>query len=160
VSRAPLTLALAASLGLAACGGSTPPPDGVQAPAPIDAGPPPDAAPIVPRREGTVPRAALEAVLAAGPGRFLGTLEVRARLVGRRFTGWEVVRAPWPDVDLAPGDVVVAVNRRTLERPLELQSLWAELATAPEVVAEVERGEERFALRFALEPAAPAAATP
>jgi hypothetical protein len=120
--------------------------------------PPPDAAP--PRvREGTIDRAALDRVLAGGPGRLLATVEVRARVVKRTFSGWEVVRAPWPEVDLVPGDVVLLINRRTLERPLELESLWGELRTADAIVAEVERGPERFTLRFAVV-GAPAAAAP
>ena len=114
------------------------------------------AAPAVPRRrEGTIARADLDRVLDAGPGRFLARVEVKARSSEGRFTGWEVVRSPWAHVDLQPGDVVVRVNGRSLEHPLELKLLWEDLRRAPVLEAQVERGEERFALRFTITSPAP-----
>src|SRR5690606_24932453 len=110
-------------------------------------------------RELTIHRDQVDPVLAAGPGRFLATFEVRARVIAGRFTGWQIVRAPWPRIDLIAGDVVVRINRRTVERPLELEPLWTELKTADALDLEVERGGEAFALRVAIA-AAPASSSP
>jgi hypothetical protein len=158
VSARPLTLAMTLTL-LAACGGSPDPAlsgfehrEAAEPAVPAEPPPPP------PRvRELSIARAELDAALDAGPGRFLGTFEIRARVVGGRFAGWEIVRAPWDTLDLLPGDLVRRVNRRTMERPLELESLWGELRTADALELEVERGGEVFALRIAIAGGAPPA---
>src|SRR5690606_19740584 len=75
-------------------------------------------------RQLTLSRAEVDRVLDAGQGRFLSTFEVKARVVQGAFRGWELVRTPWPTIDLRPGDVVLEVHGRTLEHPLELNLLW------------------------------------
>ena len=161
-------IALAIAVALGACGGPGPDPaapddgrlldledpetTGRAAPDRADA----ETAPAAPRRrEGTIARADLDRVLDAGPGRFLARVEVKARSSEGRFTGWEVVRSPWAHVDLQPGDVVLRVNGRSLEHPLELKLLWEDLRRAPAIEAQVERGGERFALRFTITAPAP-----
>jgi hypothetical protein len=150
---------LALAAGAASCGGrgpdpASPDPAGLDDPGATEADdrdPPPR-----PRhREGEVSRAGVDRVLDAGPGAFLASIEVRARTDRGRFTGWVVVRVPWPDVDLLPGDVVLGVNGRALEHPAELKLLWEDLRRAPAIEAEVERRGERFALRFTIAPPAP-----
>jgi hypothetical protein len=108
------------------------------------------------RRSGQLDRGALDRVLAAGPGRFLHRVEVKAHLVGGEFRGWQVVRTPFDDIDLVPGDIVLEVNGHTLEHPLELKVLWDELARADAIAVSVERDGDRFGLRFAVVPGAPA----
>jgi hypothetical protein len=122
-------------------------------------------------RTGTIARARLVAVLDAGPGTFLRQLEVAPRMAGDRFVGWQLVqlldrRGPLHDVDVVPGDVLLAVNGKPLARPEQLQALWDSLRTANEVTAQLRRGDQPLELRFTVEPplaaspAPPAAASP
>jgi hypothetical protein len=131
---------------------------------PADAArPAPAAAPRKGVRAGTIARAHLIAVLDAGPGTFLRQLEVAPRLAGNRFVGWQLVQlldrsGPLHDVDVAPGDVLLAVNGKPLARPEQLQALWDSLRTANEVTAQLRRGDQPLELRFTVEP--PLAASP
>ena len=111
-------------------------------------------------RTGTIGRAQLVAVLDAGPGTFLRQLEVAPRMAGDRFVGWQLVqlldqRGPLHDVDLAPGDVLLAINGQAVSRPEQLQALWDSLRTANEVAAQLWRGDQKLELRFAVQPAVP-----
>ncbi|HEY6179093.1 MAG TPA: hypothetical protein VIX73_31785, partial [Kofleriaceae bacterium] len=111
-------------------------------------------------RSGTIERAHLVAVLDAGPGNFLRQLEVTPRLTGDRFVGWQLVQlidrtGPLGDLDLAPGDVLLAVNGKPVARPEQLQVLWDSLRTANEVTAQLWRGEQKLELRFAVQPPVP-----
>lgn len=108
-------------------------------------------------RSGTIPRAQLVAVLDAGPAAFLRQFEVNAKLAGQRFVGWELVQLvgednPLYDVDLAPGDVLLTINGKTIARPDQLQTVWEGLRTSNEVVAELWRGKTKLTLQFAVEP--------
>jgi S1-C subfamily serine protease len=108
-------------------------------------------------RTGTIARAQLVAVLDAGPGTFLRQLEVAPRMSGDRFVGWQLVQlidrtGPLHDVDLVPGDVLLAINGKPLSRPEQLQTVWDSLRTANEVTAQMWRGEMKLELRFTIEP--------
>jgi hypothetical protein len=108
-------------------------------------------------RSGTIERAKLVAVLDGGPGAFLRQLEVAPRLDGKRFVGWQLVQlidrtGPLVDVDVVPGDVLLAVNGKPLSRPDQLQSVWDSLRTANELRAQLWRGEDKLELAFAIEP--------
>jgi hypothetical protein len=108
-------------------------------------------------RTGTISRDRLVAVLDAGPAMFLRRIEVAPRLSGDRFVGWQLVQlidraGPLHDVDLVPGDVVLAINGKPLSRPEQLQAVWDSLRTANEVTAQMSRGETKLELRFAIEP--------
>lgn len=108
-------------------------------------------------RTGTIARARLVAVLDAGPGTFLRQLEVAPRLSGDRFVGWQLVQlidrtGPLHDVDLVPGDVLLAINGKPLSRPEQLQTVWDSLRTANEVAAQMWRGDMQLELRFTIEP--------
>jgi len=108
-------------------------------------------------RTGTIARARLVAVLDAGPAMFLRQLEVAPRLSGDRFVGWQLVQlidrqSPLRDVDLVPGDVLLAINGKPLSRPDELQTVWDSLRTANEVMVQLSRGDQKFELRFTIEP--------
>lgn len=158
----------------AACAERTPPPDeplldlddarrAEAGPRAGAAGSPPAkkaAAPAVPRqRKGEIPRAELDRVLEAGPGRLLARFRVKAKVTRGRFIGWEVVRSPWAELDLVAGDIVLTVNGRTVEHPLELKVLWDDLRKANTIAVEVERKGQKFGLRFDIVPAVGAAAT-
>jgi len=108
-------------------------------------------------RTGTIARARLVAVLDAGPAMFLRQLEVAPRLLGDRFVGWQLVQlidrqSPLHDVDLVPGDVLLAINGKPLSRPDELQTVWDSLRTANEVTVQMSRGDQKLELHFTIEP--------
>jgi len=108
-------------------------------------------------RTGTIERARLDAVLDGGPGNFLRQLEVTPRMDGNRFVGWQLVQlidrtGPLVDVDVAPGDVLLAVNGQPLSRPDQLQTVWDSLRTANELDADLWRGTTKLRLSFTIEP--------
>ena len=108
-------------------------------------------------RTGTIARARLVAVLDAGPGTFLRQLEVAPRMAGDRFVGWQLVQlldhsGPLHDVDVVPGDVLLAVNGVPVSRPEQLQALWDSLRTANAVTATLSRGSQALELHFAIDP--------
>nr|HEX4317190.1 hypothetical protein [Kofleriaceae bacterium] len=108
-------------------------------------------------RTGTIDRAHLLAMLDKGPAEFLHQIEVSPRMDGEKFVGWQLVQVLEKNgslggVDVAPGDVLLAVNGRQLVRPDQLMELWDSLRTANEVVAEMWRGRDKLELRFAIEP--------
>ncbi len=109
-------------------------------------------------RSGSIDRAKLVAILDAGPGSFLRQLEVTPRREGDRFVGWQLVQfldqqTPLVAADLAPGDVLLAINGRPLSRPDQLQTLWDSLRTSNEVTAQLWRGDAKFELHFTIDPA-------
>ena len=128
--------------------------------------PRPEAPPGKGLRTGTIERAKLIAVLDGGPGAFLRQLEVTPLMDGNRFIGWQLVQlidrtGPLGDVDVAPGDVLLAINGKPLERPDELQRVWDSLRTANELKAQLSRGDARLELRFTIDPpVAPSAGSP
>jgi len=76
---------------------------------------------------------------------------------GQRFVGWQLVQVldatgALRGVDVAPGDVLLAVNGKPVVDPNQLMELWDSLRTANEVVAEMWRGRDKLELRFAIEP--------
>ncbi len=138
-------------------------PDDPASPAP--AAPRPVALPGKGLRTGTIARDKLVAVLDAGPGMFLRQLEIAPQLSGERFVGWQLVQlldrsGPLVDVDVVPGDVLLAINGKPLSRPDQLQTVWDSLRTANTVTAQLWRGQAQFELQFAIEPQVAAVATP
>ncbi|MGE5186620.1 MAG: hypothetical protein ACM31C_31405 [Acidobacteriota bacterium] len=130
------------------------------APAPVER---PVAPPGKGLRTGTIERAKLVAVLDHGPGNFLRQMEVTARMDGDRFVGWQLVQVldktgPLVDIDVAPGDVLLAINGKPLSRPDQLQAVWDSLRTANELKAVLWRGNAKLELAFAIEPKVEAAA--
>jgi len=119
----------------------------------------PEAPPGPGVRGATIQRTQLQATLDAGPGAFLRGFEVAAELDdGQRFHGWRLVQVlpgehRFAGLDLVPGDVLVAVNGRSISRPDQLEALWTSLRTTDEIVLDLERSGSRFALRFTIEPA-------
>ena len=99
-------------------------------------------------------------MLDSGPGAFLRQLEVTPHMDGERFIGWQLVQlldrsGPLVDVDVAPGDVLLAVNGKPLSRPDQLQTLWDSLRTANTLDAELWRGHDKLRLSFSIEPKVP-----
>ncbi len=108
-------------------------------------------------RTGTIDRAHLVEVLDKGPGMFLRQFEVAPRLDGNRFIGWQLVQlldtsGPLAGLDVAPCDVLFAINGKPLSRPDQLQDIWDSLRGSNELVAQLWRGGDKLELRFAIEP--------
>jgi S1-C subfamily serine protease len=57
------------------------------------------------------------------------------------------------DVDVVPGDVLLAINGKPLSRPDQLQAIWDSLRTANQLTAELWRGSSKLQLSFAIAPA-------
>jgi hypothetical protein len=109
------------------------------------------------QRTGTIDRTALLLTLDAGPGAFLRQLEVAASMDGDHFVGWQLVQilddgVALKRLDLANGDILVAVNGAPIARPDQLMTVWNGLRTADKLVCDVLRGEQRFQLAFQIEP--------
>jgi len=109
-------------------------------------------------RTGTIDRAKLIAVLDQGPGAVLRQVDIFARMDGNRFVGWQLSQVLdrqglFVDVDLVPGDVLLAINGKPLSRPDQLQTIWDSLRTANQLTAELWRGNNKLELSFQITPA-------
>ena len=134
------------SLALAGCGGA---PRAEPARVAVAPAPPP-----IVRSEGVIRRAALDEVLAGGPGLFLQKVSTEADLRDGRFVGFRLTElrdgALFEGVDLAQGDTVIEVNGYAIERPEDAFTVWTSLQVASELSVVVLRGDERRELRFAI----------
>ncbi len=144
--RALLAITLTLVLALAQGCGSAPPP----APVVAQTAPPP-AAPIV-AEVGVIHRAALDEVLDQGLGAFLSRVDTEATLDRGRFIGFRLVElrdaSLFDGVDIRAGDVLVAVNGQTIERPEQAFTAWTGLRVASEITLAVIRDGARYDLRF------------
>lgn len=138
-----------------ACAGSTPEPSRPrrQRTSPRE---PVETSHQAPRVQGTIDRGVLTAVLDAGFGRFLQGVETEPVLVDGAFQGFRLLRL-YPDdprfteLDLQPGDVIVAVNGEPIERPEQALRIWESLRVASQLLVNYERGGEARQLRFSIE---------
>jgi hypothetical protein len=112
---------------------------------------------VVRKQRGTISRTVLVSVLDDGLGKFIrGGVEVRPSFADERFAGWEIVRfypddSRFAEVDLRPGDVVVDVNERAIERPAQAQVVWDSLRKAGELVVRGHRNGKPFELRYRIQ---------
>jgi hypothetical protein len=154
-----LTAALVATL---ACATTTPPPVGeeptpTRAPAPVAETPPPPPPPAKCTsfaRPGVLKRSLVTRTVDEGMGRWLaGGVTVDPFMQKGRFRGW-IVRKLYPqdpcyrEVDLQPGDVVLKVNGKSLERPEQANEIFGSLRTAPALVVEFTRAAAPMKLTF------------
>jgi hypothetical protein len=110
-------------------------------------------------RTGTIDRTRLLAVLDAGPGLFLRQFEVTSAMDGDKFVGWQLVQliddqGPLHDLDLAQGDILIALNGAPISRPDQLMTTWNSLRAADQLTCDLLRGDQRFQLTFAIDPPA------
>jgi hypothetical protein len=130
-----------------------PPPTPAATPAPAPSPPPP--APCTAfARPGVLRRSALNRAVQAGMGPWLhGGVVVDASVQKGRFRGW-IVRSLYPhdpcyqEVDLRPGDVVLRVNGKGLERPEQANEVFQSLTGAPALVVEFLREGAAMKLTF------------
>jgi len=104
---------------------------------------------------GVIPRRALQAELARGIGPFLRQVRTEPALARGRFVGWRLIGmfAGRSDVNvlvLKAGDTVRRVNGRSLERPEEFKLVWDSLATASELVLDIQRDGRASKLRYTI----------
>jgi general secretion pathway protein C len=130
---------------IAGCGGAAPEPVHTT---PVATAPPPP----VEVTEPVIQRAALDEVLDAGLGAFLGRVTTEPSLDGNRFVGFRLVAlrdaALFENVDLQPGDVILSVNGQSIERPDDAFTAWTGLRVASEITLAVLRDGARRDLRF------------
>ena len=106
---------------------------------------------------GVISRAALEAELASGIGRFLQQVKTTPNVVRGRFVGWRVV-ALFPNRSdirvsvLRPGDTVTKINGQSVERPEQFKVLWDGMAKANELILDIQRDGLPSRLRYTIGP--------
>lgn len=105
-----------------------------------------------------VPRAALDRVLAAGPGRFLADVPLEPVLgPGRRFEGFRIVELFQGDArvqrfGIRPGDVVHAVNGQRIVTPGDLMKVFDRLRGADALEVTLQRDGTVRTVRLPIEP--------
>jgi type II secretory pathway component PulC len=165
VRRCVLAAALAvAAVVILSCGGSQTAPSGTPRGGESERAAIPDAAPAprasaeapLPPRPGRLWRRDVVAALSRGLGNFLSRLQVEPALGAGKFIGWRVVELRandplWQGVDLAPGDVVTAVNGRPVERPEQAFAAFQSLAVAKELRVAYERAGARRELVYPID---------
>ncbi|MDD9944019.1 MAG: hypothetical protein OXU20_23450 [Myxococcales bacterium] len=112
--------------------------------------------PPLPQRvdAGTIPRATLVQVLSAGIPRFLQRVPVERFPDSGRFLGWRLLSLFEDQPEIAqqsvvqPGDVIVRVNRHSIERPEQFASVWQSLAGGSEIVFDILRGDQPSSVRY------------
>ena len=97
-------------------------------------------------RTGVITRAELKGFLDRGMPAFIANVVVdrypRAR--AHRFRGWRIVEffpgdVRFANVDIKPGDVILRINERPIERPDQFVAVWTALKLTKELVVETQR---------------------
>ncbi|HET9957794.1 MAG TPA: hypothetical protein VFQ61_25020 [Polyangiaceae bacterium] len=87
---------------------------------------------------------------------FLQKVQVEASVRDGKFVGWQVrglfPPADWQGIDLQPGDVITAVNGKSIERETDAYDVFVSLKTAPRLEVSVLRGAEPRRLTFEIVP--------
>jgi hypothetical protein len=122
-----------ATASLVACGGSTRPPE-----EPLISIEEERAKAERPKGPRRLERAEVNEAIEAGFGRFLQHVFVEPTFVAGKFQGFRIVelkpKAAWDGVDLRPGDVVLQVNGKPIERPEQAHAVFLGLKNADRVV--------------------------
>ncbi len=104
-------------------------------------------------RTGVIARADLVPVLDQGLGRFLQNVKTEPTFHKGAFAGFRILslfpgEPAFASLDLRPGDTVVRINGRPIERPEQAVAVWEELRTASNLVVQYRRDGEPLSLRF------------
>lgn len=113
----------------------------------------PDSPDALPARvdAGSIPRATVMAVLSSGVGRFLQKVRAEPHLEAGHFVGWRLVSVFEGEVRasvLRPGDTVLSVNGKDIERPEQFKAVWDQVANQDELVLMVQRKGKRSELHY------------
>jgi hypothetical protein len=111
---------------------------------------------------GVIERRVLDAELSAGIGRFLRQVRTEPAFSKGRFLGWRVLELFPKRSDirvqvLRPGDTVLRVNGRAVERPEEFKVVWDSLKEAHELVLDIVREGHSSRLHYAIADEKPSA---
>jgi type II secretory pathway component PulC len=104
---------------------------------------------------GSIARDELKPVLDRGLGRFLQNVETQPVFHKGAFVGFRILslfpgEPTFASLDLRPGDTVTSVNGKPIERPEQAAAVWEDLRTASNLVVDYRRGDQSYALRFAI----------
>lgn len=119
-----------------------------QAPTAVDA---PDARMASTVASPVILRSSLLPILDRGFGQFLRAVPIEAVTSRRRFVGFRILalREPFSNVtDLLPGDVILSVNDRSVERPEQALAVWQSLRAADELRVTYSRAGNLAVLRI------------
>jgi len=108
-----------------------------------------------PAEEAVVHRPDLDAILDEGPAALLARVETAPHRTEGRFVGFAIVsyRDGQPSIpDIRPGDVVVSVNDRGIERPERYLEVFEALRGADEIRFEILRDGMRHMLVYPIVP--------
>ena len=86
-------------------------------------------------------------MIGLGAQQFIRLIRVRASFRGGRFFGWRVIAYNGPG-PIKPGDIVLRVNGRPIERPEQFMAVWSSLDKATEIVVALHRGGKPRTLRY------------
>jgi len=100
-------------------------------------------------------RAELEAFLNLGPAFLFRNVPVQPVLKGNTFVGYRIVaffpgETRFAKVDLRGGDVILAINGQSVDRPEVFFEVWESLRQASALEIDVLRGQRRRTLRWAI----------
>jgi len=92
-------------------------------------------------------------VMSPGLGAFLQRVDVKEKLVGGAFYGFQLLALNgdpefWANSELAIGDVIKSVNGMPIGHYDEAFRVWQSLFTAPEIVVSYDRNGELRELRI------------
>ena len=107
--------------------------------------------------ENTMTRAEFEAVHRKGPQRFIATVRVdpvmkKGRFVGYRLVGVSADSPMASSQNIRPGDIVVSVNKESLERPEQFMRAWDVIRDAQSLDIMILRSNQRYLYRWKLIP--------
>lgn len=159
LTACPLLAAVALALGCATAPAHSvpaePTPTATATPEPTPPPPPPPAPAKCTSfaKPGVLRRSLVSRTVDGGLGRWLGGVEVEPSMQRGRFRGW-LVRRLYPEdvcyreVDVRPGDVVVKVNGKSVERPEVANEVFLSLRTARALVIDLLRDGKPTTLTF------------
>jgi hypothetical protein len=144
---------------LLACATAAPPPPVAEEPTPapvLAPAPAPSPAPTCTAfaSPGVLRRSAVDRTIRNGLGPWLhGGVVVDPAMEKKRFRGW-IIRSLYPQdpcyqqVDLHPGDVVLKINGKSIERPEAADEVFRSLGSAPALIVEFLRAGAPMKLTF------------
>ncbi len=107
--------------------------------------------------ESQMQRAILSQAMEAGPQRFIAGLRVKPAFEDKRFLGYKLVGyttdSPLTQgAAVVAGDIILAVNGASLERPDQFMQAWQSIAKQNQLEVLLLRNGERLLFRWTLVP--------
>jgi len=107
--------------------------------------------------ENSLTRDALNTVVQKGPQRFIASIRVDPVMTKGRFVGYRIVGiatdSPMASSEnIRPGDVIISVNKESLERPEQFMRAWEVVRDASSLDVMILRGTQRYLYRWKIVP--------